>query len=170
MVSVAYFFSPFNQKMTEVNQKMKSNFYTKIPHYAREYKKEYLYIRGLNKEFKYLYNHLDEINDGLFKSKRCDRLCNLIKRFLRGQEKGKLKDISEFEIEYDIVFNLNKIKNELNNIDQYLDFILNCYHKEDLIFINTYPGFIEFYYYFNLFFTKLNIKYEYDSDSDSDDF
>ena len=143
----------------------------KIPEYARDYKKEYLYIRGLNKEFKYFYNHLDEINNGLFKSKRCDRLCNLIKRFLRGQEKGKLKDISEFEIyEDDVVFNLIKIKNKLNNIDQYLDFIFNCYHKEDLIFINTYPGFIDFYYYFNLFFTKLNIKYEYDSDSDSDDF
>ena len=143
----------------------------KIPEYARDYKKEYLYIRGLNKEFKYFYNHLDEINNGLFKSKRSDRLCNLIKRFLRGQEKGKLKDISEFEIyEDDVVFNLNKIKNKLDNIDQYLDFILNCYHKEDLIFINTYPGFIDFYYYFNLFFTKLNIKYEYDSDSDSDDF
>ena len=82
----------------------------KIPEFAREYKKEYLYIRGLNKEFKYFYNHLDEINNGLFKSKRSDRLCYLIKRFLRGQEKGKLKDISEFEIEYDIVFNLNKIK------------------------------------------------------------
>ena len=136
----------------------------KIPPYATNYKKEYLYIRGLNKEFKCFYNHLDEINNGLFKSKRSDRLCYLIKRFLRGQEKGKLKDISEFEIEYDIVFNLNKIKNKLNNIDQYLDFILNCYHKEDLIFINTYPGFIDFYYYFNLFFTKLNIKYEYDSD------
>ena len=139
----------------------------KIPEYARDYKKEYLYIRGLNKEFKYFYNHLDEINNGLFKSKRSDRLCNLIKRFLRGQEKGKLKDISEFEIyEDDVVFNLIKIKNKFNNIDQYLDFILNCYHKEDLIFINTYPGFIDFFYYFNLFFTKLNIKYEYEYDSD----
>ena len=139
----------------------------KIPEYARDYKKEYLYIRGLNKEFKYFYNHLDEINNGLFKSKRSDRLCYLIKRFLRGQEKGKLKDISEFEIyEDDVVFNLNKIKNKLDNIDQYLDFILNCYHKEDLIFINTYPGFIDFFYYFNLFFTKLNIKYEYEYDSD----
>ena len=142
----------------------------KIPEYARDYKKEYLYIRGINKEFKYFYNHLDEINNGLFKSKRSDRLCYLIKRFLRGQEKGKLKDISEFVIYEDDVFNLNKIKNKLNNIDQYLDFILNCYHKEDLIFINTYPGFIDFYYYFNLFFKKLNIKYKYDSDIDSDDF
>ena len=164
---LAHFSTPYQR---ELIGKMTENENNKIPEYAREYKKEYLYIRGLNKEFKYFYNHLDEINNGLFKSKRCDRLCYLIKRFLRGQEKGKLKDISDFEIEYDVVFNLNKIKNKLNNIDQYLDFILNCYHKEDLIFINTYPGFIDFFYYFNLFFTKLNIKYEYDSDSDSDDF
>ena len=142
----------------------------KIPEYAREYKREYQFIRGINKEFKYLINKLDNLNNGLFESNISNRIKYFMKRFLRAQEKGKLKDISEFEIEYDIVFNLIKIKNELNNIDQYLDFILNCYHKEDLIFINTYPGFIDFFYYFNLFFTKINIKYEYDSDSDSDDF
>ena len=143
----------------------------KIPEYAREYKKEYLYIRGLNKEFEYFKNKLYNLNNGLFESYISDRIKNIMKRILRAQEKGKLKDISEFEIyEDDVVFNLIKIKNKFNNIDQYLYFILNCYHKEDLIFINTYPGFIDFYYYFNLFFTKLNIKYEYDSDSDSDDF
>ena len=144
----------------------------KIPEYAREYKREYQFIRGLNKEFNYFVENIDKATTGLFECHRVDRIKYFMKRFLRGQEKGKLKDISNFKIEYDIVFNLIKIKNELNNIDQYLDFILNCYHKEDLIFINTYPGFIDFFYYFNLFFTKLNIKYEYeyDSDSDSDDF
>ena len=140
----------------------------KIPPYASKFKKEYLYIRGLDQDLKYFINKLVDINNGLFESENSSRIKYNMKRFLRAQEKGKLKDISEFEIEYDIVFNLNKIKNELNKIDQYLDFILNCYHKEDLIFINTYPGFIDFFYYFNLFFTKLNIKYEYDSDSDSD--
>ena len=156
---------------TELIGKMTENANNKIPEYAREYKREYQFIRGINKEFKYLINKLDDLNNGLFESNISNRLCNLIKRFLRGQEKGKLKDTGEFEIyEDDVAFNLIKIKNKLNNIDQYLDFILNCNHKEDLIFINTYPGFIDFYYYFNLFFTKLNIKYENDSDSDSDDF
>ena len=156
---------------TELIGKMTENAINKIPLYARDYKREYQFIRGINKEFKYLINKLDNLNNGLFESNISNRIKYFMKRFLRGQEKGKLKDISEFEIyEDDVVFNLIKIKNKLNNIDQYLDFILNCYHKEDLIFINTYPGFIDFYYYFNLFFTKLNIKYEYDSDSDSDDF
>ena len=159
---------------TELIGKMTENAINKIPEYAREYKREYQFIRGINEEFKYFINKLDNLNNGLFESNISNRIKYFMKRFLRGQEKGKLKDISEFEIEYDIVFNLIKIKNELNNIDHYLDFILNCYHKEDSIFINAYPGFIDFYYYFNLFFTKLNIEYEYeyeyDSDSDSDDF
>ena len=34
----------------------------KIPDYAREYKKEYLFIIGLNKEFQYLTNKLDNLN------------------------------------------------------------------------------------------------------------
>ena len=119
----------------------------KIPPYASKFKKEYLYIRGLDQDLKYFINKLVDINNGLFESENSSRIKYNMKRFLRAQEKGKLKDISEFEIEYDIVFNLIKIKNELNNIDQYLDFILDCYHKEDLIFINSYPGFIDFFYH-----------------------
>ena len=67
----------------------------KIPEYARDYKKEYLYIRGLNKEFKYFINKLDDLNNGLFESNISNRIKYNMKRFLRGQEKGKIKDISE---------------------------------------------------------------------------
>ena len=75
----------------------------KIPEYAREYKREYQFIRGINKEFKYLINKLDNLNNGLFESYNiADRIKYFMKRFLRAQEKGKLKDISEFEIEYDM--------------------------------------------------------------------
>ena len=137
-----HFSTPYQR---ELIRKMTENANNKIPEYAREYKREYQFIRGINKEFKYFVDNLDNATTGLFENHRVDRIKYFIKRFLRGQEKGKLKDISEFEIEYDIVFNLIKIKNELNKIDQYLDFILNCYHKEDLIFINTYPGFIDFF-------------------------
>ena len=175
MLLRSFLFSPVVREMgilstTSNYQNYIKSTNNKIPEYATNYKKEYFFIRGLNKEFKYFINKLDNLNNGLFESNISNRIKYFMKRFLRAQERGKLKDISEFEIEYDIVFNLNKIKNKFNNIDQYLDFILNCYHKEDLIFINPYPGFIDFYYYFNLFFTKLNMKYENDSDSDSDDF
>ena len=145
-----------------------------IPEYAREYKKEYLYIRGLNKEFKYFYNHLDEINNGLFKSKRSDRLCYLIKRFLRGQEKGKLKNISEFVIYEDVVDYLIKIKDNFYYYKIRYDALKESSDVDDDDedsdaddVDDPYPGFENIYYYFELFFSKLNIEYE-DSDSDSD--
>ena len=104
----------------------------KIPKYATDFKKEYLYIRGINNELKYFYKHLDEINDGLFKSKRSDSLCYLIKRFLRGQEKGKLKDISDLVLpKYEFVY----IEDFYLNIYYELEFYDNPSYKEfsDLI-------------------------------------
>ena len=121
----------------------------KIPHYAREYKKEYLFIIGLNKEFKYFINKLDNLNNGLFESNISNRIKYNMKRFLRGQEKGKLKDISDlmlprydysflqefyFNVDYEYEFTdniidseffhligklYNKIKNELIFSDYY---------------------------------------------------
>ena len=145
----------------------------KIPEFARDYKKEYQ-IRGLNKEFKYFYNHLDEINNGLFKSKRSDRLCYLIKRFLRGQEKGKLKNISEFVIYEDVVDYLIKIKDNFYYYKIRYDALKESSDVDDDDedsdaddVDDPYPGFENIYYYFELFFNKLNIEYE---DSDSDEY
>ena len=52
----------------------------KIPEYAREYKKEYLFIRGLNKEFEYFINKLDKLNEGLFESNIADRIKYFMKK------------------------------------------------------------------------------------------
>ena len=115
----------------------------KIPTYAREYKKEYLYIRGINKEFKYFYKHFDEINDGLFKSKRSVTLCYLIKRFLRGQEKGKLKDISNLMLpRYDYYF-----------IE---DFYFNIYYKFEF---DDNPSYKEFFDLIEKLYNKIKIEY-----------
>ena len=143
----------------------------KIPEYAREYKKEYLFIRGINKEFKYFVDNLDDATRGLFESHKVDRIKYFIKRFLRGQERGKLRDISEFEIEENDVDNLIKIKKIFNNFNQFINYRLEYEDKDD-DFYNPYPGFKNIYGDFELFFSKLKIKYkyvyEYDSDSDSD--
>ena len=141
----------------------------KIPEYAKDYKKEYLFIRGINKEFKYFYNHLDEVNDGLFKSKRSDSLCYLIKRFLRGQEKGKLKDISNFVIYEDDVKYIIKIKKSFDLFKLRYDACKEIIDDDDEPFVLPYPGLENIYYYFELFFSKLNIEYA-DSDSDSDSY
>ena len=155
----------------------------KIPEYARDYKKEYLYIRGLNKEFKYLINRLDDLNNGLFESNISNRLCYLIKRFLRGQEKGKLKDISNLMLQRDDVDNLIFINEQFGYYKLRYDAFCddsddNDYYSDDdsddnggngeyLVDGKPYPGFKEFYDIFKLFFNQ--IKYEgCDSDSDSD--
>ena len=118
MGSLAQFFSQNNQEMTEVNQRNESNFYTKIPEYAKEYKREYQFIRLINKEVKYFLDNLDNATTGLLKCHKVDRIKYFIKRFLRAQEKGKFKDISEFEIDEDDVGNLIEIKNSFDNFNQ----------------------------------------------------
>ena len=179
------FVSQFEAQLTQFSDfKNYIKLNNKIPPYAQNDKKEYLYIIGLNKEFKYFYKYLDEINNGLFKSKRSDSLCYLIKRFLRGPEKGKLKNISNFVIYEDDVDYLIKIKDNFRcykirydalkeSSDSYSDSDSDADDVDD-----PYPGFENIYYYFELFFSKLNIKYEEDNyfsdceivlcDSDSD--
>ena len=46
---------------SEFKSFIKSN---KIPEYAREYKREYQFIKGLNNEFKYFIKKLDDLNKG----------------------------------------------------------------------------------------------------------
>ena len=154
----------------------------KIPHYAREYKKEYLYIRGLNKEFKYFKNKMDSLNHGLFESPIADRIKYNMKRFLRAQEKGKLNDISGLMLPNDITYNLNLI----NKYFELYKLRYDAFCDDDFVYGNDsddsdddsddgngeylvdgkpYPGFIEFYDIFKNIYNQ--IKNE-DSDSDSD--
>ena len=147
----------------------------KIPTYAREYKKEYLFIRGINKEFKYFVDNLDDLNRGLFESHRVDRIKYFIKRFLKGQERGKLKDVSGFEINENDVDNLIKIKKSFYYFKLRFDFCKECCDDDDddddEPFIDPYPGFKNIYDDFELFFNKFKNNYKeviYDSDSDSD--
>ena len=140
-----------------------------IPVYERDYKKEYLFIIGINKEFKYFVDHINEAPSGLFENHRVDRIKYLIKRFLKGQERCKLKDISNFEINYNDVVNLIKIKKNFNNFNQYINFCKDCY-EDDEPFIDPYPGFKNIYDDFELFFSNFKIKYKeyvYYCDSDS---
>ena len=62
--------------------------FNKIPEYAREYKKEYLFIRGINKELKYFVDNIHKVTKGLFMGHKADRIKYFIKLFLRGLEWG----------------------------------------------------------------------------------
>ena len=150
----------------------------KIPEYAREYKKEYLFIRGLNKEFKYLKNKLVDLNNGLFETNSVIRIKYNMKRFLRGQEKGKLKDISYLNFPSNLFSNFISINKQFDlyrlRYDAFCDDDDSDDESDDdsddgdgeyLVDGKPYPGFIEFYDIFKKIFSQ--IKNE-DSDSDSD--
>ena len=149
----------------------------KIPEYARDYKNEWLFIRGINKEFGYFVDNIDEARYGLFENTRVDTIKNYIKKFLLFQERGKLKDTSNFEISNFDVEKLIKIDHIFCNFNQYIIFTKCCFYEEDEEFICPYLGFENIYDDFLLFFSKFKIKYEegiryWDygeySDSDSD--
>ena len=91
----------------------------KIPEYAMEFKNEYLFIRGINKEFKYFVVNINEATRGLFENHRVDKIKKFIKKFLLAQKLGYLNDVSNFEIKSSDVDYLIKIKKSfiiLNNI------------------------------------------------------
>ena len=175
---------------TELIGKMTENANNKIPEYAREYKREYQFIRGINKDFKYLINKLDNLNNGLFESNISNRIKYNIKRFLRGQEKGKLKNISNFILPRYDVDNLIFINEQFGYYKLRYDAFCddsddNDYYSDDdsdddgngeyLVDGKPYPGFKEIYDIFKLFFSKIkyegfdiDIDIDIDSDSDSD--
>ena len=117
----------------------------KIPHYAREYKREYLFIRGLNKEFKYFIDNIDEPTRVLFLNNKVGKIEDLINKFLKSPKSGKFRDINKLIFwRYDI----------LNIIEFY----------ENISFdILDYKFAVDFYDLFCKFYTKLNYKY-YDFD------
>ena len=144
---------------TELIGKMTENRNNKIPEYAREYKREYQFIRGINKEFKYFINKLDNLNNGLFESNISNRIKYFMKRFLRGQEKGKLKDISDLVLQREDLNNLIFINTQFG----YYKLRYDAFDDNR----KPYPGFKEIYDIFKLFFNQINYN-DFDSDSDFD--
>ena len=158
----------------------------KIPEYAREYKREYQFIRGINKEFNYFINKLDNLNNGLFESYIADRIKYFMKRFLRAQEKGKLKDISDLVLQREDLNNLIFINEQFGYYKLRYDAFCddsddNDYYSDDdsdddgngeyLVDGKPYPGFKEIYDIFKLFFNQIKYEgFDIDSDSDIEDF
>ena len=64
---------------------------TKIPEYARDFKKEYLLIIGINKEFRYFVEHIHESPIGLFENQKVVRIKYFIKRFLKVKKEVNFK-------------------------------------------------------------------------------
>ena len=133
-----------------------------IPDYAKDFRNEYLFITGINKEcevfeLKYLLDASE-----LFVSSYSDKLKFHLRKFLKAQELGYLKDISSFIFKESDVYNINLLFEKM-----YFDF------EEDEEFVDGYPvdfpGYREFYEFFSKFYNKLNIEFlEKDSESESE--
>ena len=155
----------------------------KIPEHTRDFKKEWLFIRGINKTCGEFVKRLDSEGE-VFNSPQANSLKSFIKRFFRGQERGYLKDVSGFYLKY----------YEVNNIDcleEQLDCYRDLYYDSDSLEFNQeyyelnvgsdHPGFKEFFELVSLFndkvkkeeltlseFMSITSSLSFDSYSDSD--
>ena len=146
----------------------------KIPEYVNQFRKEWLFIRGINKEFKYFVDNIVDATSGLFQNHRVDRIKKFIKRFLLAQKRGRLQDITNIVLERYDVDNIIEINKNLNNFCLYIQY-KKYFLEEGEEFIYPYPGMDSIYEVFKIFFSKLKIMDEKrviysDSDSDGDGF
>ena len=128
----------------------------KIPEYARDYKKEYLLIIGINKLCFDFTSKYETDTRKLFVSRYSDRIKYFIKRFLKGQERGKLKDISSLILRrYDFSHIEDLYLN--NNFD----------FEEDEKRYDDNPGYRDFYEMICKFYEKIKIVH-FDDDDDKE--
>ena len=130
---------------------------SKIPEYARDFKNEYLFIRGINKEMEsFVEKYLTDTTE-LFVSSYNDRIKSFIKKFMKAQELGYLNDTSCFKFKEcdveNIVFLFERMHFDFEEGEEFDEG-----HPDD------YPGYRDFYELFCKFYDKIN----FDSDSDSD--
>ena len=93
----------------------------KIPDYAREYKNEYLFIRGINKVCEDFVEILGR--EEIFKSDQADTLMRYFNKFLKAQQLDYLNDTSE------INFKCEDVKS-IESLELQLDDYRSLYHGE----------------------------------------
>ena len=116
----------------------------KIPEYAREFKNEYLFIRGINKEMdNFVVNYLSDCSE-LFVSSYNDSIKFFIKKFMKAQELGYLKDTSCFKFKEcdveNIVFLFERMNLILKKMKNLLMVILMIFQDTE-IFMSCFVNF-----------------------------
>ena len=157
----------------------------KIPEYAKNFKKEWLYIRGINKECERFVKKFEDEDEKIFSSSYAKKMIYFFKRFVKCQERGKIKDISHLHLKEEDVKFIDWLEIEL---DDYGDLFLipGSYEFDKEKYENDDTGYKEFFESFTKFKNKLKIEeiiiknssnylgsysdsdIEDDSDSDSD--
>ena len=169
-------------QMSEINNFSKSG--NKIPEYARDYKKEYLFIRGINKSCDMLIKKILNSaysDEKIFSSPGVKALVSQFKKVLEYERMGKLQNISELKFKYHVANDIECLVEELDNyVDLYVDpgsyeFDEETYEKN---IDKDFPGFRELFDVVCLFNDKIkkdeeehigNIFQSDVSESESDD-
>ena len=147
----------------------------KIPEYAKDFRKEWLYIRGINKKCGEFLSKVDFSGD-IFNSIKANSIKCHIKKFLKAQERGRLKDISGCSFNH---FDVNAIDYLEEQLGEYSDLYVDPYSFEfdqecfDFFIDRQFPGYKEFFELISLINDKIEkedpiIIFKSDSDTDSD--
>ena len=133
----------------------------KIPDYAREYRNEYFFIRGINKICGDFVKLIKE-NEEFYNSSKALKIISKIKKLKR---LGYFKNISRIRFEIEDVENIEFIHSE---IEEYKDLYRSPYtniFNEEVYNIEAEvdnPGFKSFYNHFSRFYDELlNDEYYY---------
>ena len=150
---------------------------SKIPLYASDFKREYLFIRGLNSYFKSFSKKLDLLNHGLFETKLCNDIIKYMKRFLKKQKRGEFNSLDKLVIPS---YN-NTIMKHINFINENVDLYKIRYDAicengyisdtdEYLVDGKVYPGFELFYDVFKEVINQIDLSsFKFDDDYDDYD-
>ena len=148
-----------------------------IPEYAKDFEKEWLCIRGINKECGWFIGRLHNDED-LFNSPQANHLRKFIRKILRAEERGKIKVISSLIFEYFDVNNMDCLEEQLGDYSDLYVKKDGSYEfdqeRYDLCIDIDYPGYKEFFELICLLNDKIKSEEltinlpNSDSDSDSD--
>ena len=131
----------------------------KIPEYAKDFKKEWLYIRGINKKcgefIKFLVENTDSL-EKVFWSSRARTLISHFKNVLEAQKMRKLQNISKLEFKLSAVNKIIDLRFEL------------YFHMGNTFYSDFFTDdeFQDFFENFIIFTNNVNIKYEEDFEND----
>ena len=140
-----------------------------IPNYAKNIKKEFIFIIDINKKCENLLKKIDEEN--VFNSPQSKKLIIYFNKFLIFQEIGHFKDISNYYFENEDV---NFIVYLERKLEEKMDLFFNpvSFKFEEEKYENDETGFKLFFESFEKFKDKIKIEENICiifSDSDSDD-
>ena len=138
---------------------------SKIPDYARGYKKEYLFIRGINNNFDYILKNLDYVSKDLFLRNKTIKIKEYIKQYDKAIKRCLIKNISFYKKD---VNNICEFKKRVYYFLQYLSYRFDS-DVEDDVKETVYPGLLEFDKYFELFLSDFSIIDNDVSDDGDDD-